>query len=242
MFKRLFAIGAIAVAGMASVPVQAATYSFACLSNSNAGHCADGEAGLVMDVTDAGNGRVDFTFRNYSAQGGIVSEVYFDDGTLLGIAALLDSGAGVDFTDQGVNPGNLPAHNNATPAFATTAGFAVDVVKNANKDGIGNTLDGGVQEFLTIRFDLINGHTFANTLQALDGQLTGSQGEPALRVGLHVVAFANGGSESFMNLAAPVPEADTYALMLVGLGLVGRVVRRQSRRQQDFQLIARTRA
>ena len=47
-----------------------------------------------------------------------------------------------------------------------------------------------------------------------------------LRIGLHVQSFPNsGGSESFVNspddVATPVPEAQTVAMMLASLGLVG---------------------
>jgi hypothetical protein len=209
-------------------PVAAATYSysFACLSSNSVANCADGAGNLVMDVSDAGNNQVDFSFRNFSALGSSISEIYFDGGVLAGIDALSDSGVGVNFTTIGVNPKNLPAANNATPDFS--ADFAADTVKNT-ADGVQNLLDGGNQEFLTLRFDLAHGYTFEQTIQALDGGITDPASGglyPALRVGLHVRSFSNGGSESFINIPTPIPEARTYAMMLVGLGLVGFMTRR----------------
>lgn len=226
-----FLLAGLTTMSVLTSTAEAETYSFSCLSNTSATNCADGAATLMMDVTNPGGGRVDFTFRNYSRLGSIISEVYFDDGTLLGISTLLDSGANVNFTTLGVSPPNLPAGNNATPPFRTTAGFSADVVKNPKKSGVKNATEvPNVQDFLTVRFDLINGKSFNDTLNALNGGIAHTAGNlsyPALRVGLHVVSFANGGSESFMNSAAPIPEADTYALMLAGLGVVGFVARRR---------------
>lgn len=215
----------LAAACCLSLGAQAATYSFSCLSGNDAVNCADGAASLVMEVSDAGNNQVDFTFRNHGLLGSAITEIYFDDGTLLAIdLPLIDSGAGVDFTNIGVSPGTLPAGNEASPPFVTTAGFAVDVVKKT-QDGIENKMDGAVLEFLTIRYDLQSGKTFDDTIRSLNGEIVDG-GAPALRVGLHVRAFSNGGSESFLNdvasvPAAPVPEADAYALVALGMGWVG---------------------
>jgi len=55
--------------------------------------------------------------------------------------------------------------------------------------------------------------------------LPNNGGPGDLRIGLHVQSFSNGGSESFVNspdgVASPFPEAQTTAMMLAGLGLVG---------------------
>lgn len=226
----------VAAAYGISSPTQAATYSFSCLSNTNMANCTDGALHLTMDVTNAGAGLVDFTFRNTSSLGAVISEVYFDDGTLLGISSLTDSGIGVSFTNLGVNPSNLPSANNASPPFATTTGFSADVVKNTN-DGVANLPDGGVQEFLTVRFNLINGKTFNDTIDALDGVLShttsGGVVYPDLRVGLHVRSFNNGGSESFINVSpssiSAVPEPESYALVLSSFGVLFFALRHRPR-------------
>lgn len=204
---------------------QAAGYSFSCLSNNNAANCADGAGALAMDVSDAGGGFVDFTFRNFSTRGSSITEVYFDDGTLLGISILGDSGKGVNFSLIKVDPKNLPAGNTAFPPFQVTAGFSADAEKNT-KDGVQNALDGGRQEFLTIRFELLSGKSFGDTIAALN-----TPGDH-LRVGLHVRGFENGGSESFLHVAQ-APEPETWALMLAGLGLIAVMQRRRDHRADE---------
>jgi hypothetical protein len=52
-------------------------------------------------------------------------------------------------------------------------------------------------------------------------------GSGELRFGLHVIAFDNGGSATYINSPTAVPEPSTYAMLLVGLGLVGFMARRR---------------
>jgi hypothetical protein len=79
---------------------------------------------------------------------------------------------------------------------------------------------------MTITFNLQSTGTYASIVSALALPNGGGVGD--LRIGVHVQSFSDGGSESFVNLPTPVPEADTYAMMLAGLGLVGFAVRRKS--------------
>ncbi|MDP1928455.1 MAG: PEP-CTERM sorting domain-containing protein [Thiobacillus sp.] len=185
------------------------TLGFYSITNSNTGAVTDGEANLSVEVIDAGGNQVQFKFTNNSTSS--LADVYFDDGTLLGIASITDSGSGVAFS-QFASPGNLPAANNASPAFMTTAGFSADSDPAVSPNGVSQG------EWLTITFNLVGGKTYADTIAALTLPNGGGAGD--LRIGVHVQSFASGGgSESFVN--TPVPEAETYAMMLAGLGLVG---------------------
>jgi hypothetical protein len=171
---------------------------------------------------------VDFTFTNFSGLGSAVTEIYFDDGTLLGLASVTDSGAGVQFSQIGSgNPSNLPGGNGITPKFETTAGFLIDVGSGGNVGGVENRLDGGVQEFVRINFTLQPGRTYADTLTALNGPLGDGLD---LRVGVHVRGFAlpfgSSISESFINLASPIPESDALAMLGAGLAALALVRRR----------------
>jgi len=182
---------------------------FSCLTGNLAGNCAIGEAQLAVDVSDLGGGQVSFLFTNSGPEASAISEIYFDDGTLLGIASIID-GLGVDF-EQDANPPDLPGGQTAIPPFEVTAGFLAESQPAPSMNGV------GPGETVEIIFDLQGGGAFADIIDEL------TTGE--LRIGIHVIAFEGGGSESFINV--PVPEPGTAALL--GLGLVALGVRRRSR-------------
>jgi MYXO-CTERM domain-containing protein len=187
---------------LAAASANAGVYTFDCITNNNAADCAAGEAQLAMDViAGPGPDQVSFVFTNFGPDALSITDVYFDDGTLLGIATITN-GAGVDFS-QGASPGNLPGGNTITPAFISTMGFNADSNPPTQPNGV------NPGEMLTITFDLIAGFSFSDTIDALN-----TPGD-VLRVGLHVQGFDGGGSESFVNVPAP------GALALVGLaGLI----------------------
>jgi hypothetical protein len=168
-----------------------------------------------VEVTDLGGGQVLFDFMNVGPNASSITDVYFDDGTLLGIAGLIDADdgiggdPGVDFS-PGASPPDLPGANNVSPAFQTTAGFSADSDPPAQPNGVNSG------QMLGIVFDLQGGGTFADILAEL------TNGD--LRIGLHVQGFTGGGSESFVN--NPIPEPTTA--LLFGLGLAGLAARRRS--------------
>jgi len=218
MKDTLFGIYGAVLLGLISLPAQAVTLDFYCITGNNAGDCSIGEAQLAVDVTSYGIGtgsgganQVLFTFTNTGSNQSTISEVYFDDGTLLALAGLIDADDGtggdpnVDFT-QGATPPDLPGGNSISPAFQVTAGFLADADNPAPKWGV------SPGESLGIIFDLQSSLTFNDTITAL--------GSGELRIGLHVINFASGGSESFVNNAVvPVPAA----IWLFGSGLLGLV-------------------
>jgi hypothetical protein len=187
-----------------SVSASAVSLGFGCISNNLAGDCAIGEAQLSVDVSDAGGSQVLFYFTNSGPSASSIADVYFDDGSLLGIASIDNSSSGVSFS-QNATPSNLPAANNASPPFVTTAGFSADSNPPVQPNGV------NPGEYLGIVFDLQSGQTFADVISELT---TG-----ALRVGIHVQGFGTGGSESFVNNPVPVPAA----VWLFGSGLLGLV-------------------
>ena len=211
-----------ALALSAAGQVEAATYGFLGISANNVNDVATGQAQLSVEVVDAGGGQVDFIFRNAGPLASSITDVYFEDGTLLGIAAVIN-GSGVDFS-QGASPGDLPDGNNVSPPFEATAGFTADSTSPAQPNGV------NPNEVLTIRFDLINGKTFADTLAALDGGTD-------LRIGIHVQGFAGGGSEAFVNgpprggsQIPGVPEPASLAIWSLGLALAGVGARRMRKK------------
>lgn len=212
------------VLGLASQQAAAlgsTTYSFYNITHNNTTNEADGEANLKVEVIELTNpNQVRFQFTNNSTSS--LTDVYFDDGSLLGISSITDSGTGVSFS-QGATPKDLPGGNDkkyVNPTFNVTTGFSADSDAPVAPNGVTNG------EWLAIDFNLINGKTYSNVLSALALPNNGGTGD--LRIGVHVQGFANGGSESFINNVSPVPEADAWAMMVAGLGLVGFMARRRS--------------
>ena len=167
-----------------TAPTPATALGFDCISDNLAGDCAIGEAQLSVDVSDPGGSQVLFTFTNSGPDASSITDVYFDDGALLGIAAIINDPPDVVFSVP-ATPSNLPSANSASPPFVTTAGFSADSDPPPQPNGV------NPGESLGIVFDLIGGLTFADVLADLaDG---------SLRIGIHVQGFATGGSESLVN-------------------------------------------
>ena len=191
----------------ATAPAKAATLSFFCITNNNAGDCAIGASQLTVNVSDAGGGQMLFHFKNMAGgSASSITDVYFDDGSLLALASVTN-GPGVSFS-QYASPPNLPGANLISPAFETTAGFLADSNPPVQPNGV------NPGEWLKIYFSLQSGGTFNDVINEL--------GDGRLRIGIHVQGFSSGGSESFVNVPATVPVP--AAVWLFGSGLVSLTV------------------
>lgn len=204
-----------------STTTHAATYGFGCIagSGSSATDCAIAEAQILMDVSEVSASQVAFTFSNTGPAQSSIEGIYFDNGTLLGISYLIDRDEGVggmngvDFTAGSASPPNLPRANNLTPAFETTAGFLTDSDSPTSRNGV------NPNEWLTVVFNLRGGGNYTTVLAEL------ASGE--VRVGLHVIDFASGGSESLINETTPVPLPAAALLFMSGLAGAGFAGRRR---------------
>lgn len=217
MGKRLLAMG---IALFAAETALAATVSFSCITDNSNYSCDAGEAQLNVEVSDIGNNQVLFTVNNSGSIDSSITEVYFDDGTLLGLSSLIDKDDGVggldgvDFTAGDVRPPDLPGGQSIVPVFEATQGFVADADNPAPKRGV-NT-----GEWLGIIFDLQSGGTFEDVMAEL--------GDGRLRIGLHVTGYEVGDddvSESFVNnpFVVPVPSMLPLFMGMVSLLLGWRV-------------------
>ena len=200
------------------------------VTNNNAGDVAIGQNQLSVDVMDLGfnaatnANQVSFKFSNDGPEDSSIVQIYFDDGSLLGLSSLIDADdgiggdPGVDFS-PGASPPDLPGGQNANPPFQVTAGFLTDADNQGGKQI--NGVNPG--EMLTVIFDLQGTQDFADVIDEL------STGD--LRIGIHVQGYASGGSESFINDPDPIPEPSQYALLAAGVGLA--ILARRKQKAQN---------
>ena len=183
--KKLIVVIVLASALFCATAEAGPTYGFDNITNNNAGDAAIGEAQLFVELFDQGS-QVEFHFTNTGPEACSITDVYFDDGTLL-ILQVIDSidnsSPGVSFS-QLASPPDLPGGTNIS--FQTTPGFSADSDTPIPDNGVNHP-----GEYLGITFDLQIGGTFQDIIDEL------TSGE--LRIGIHVQGFIGGGSEAFVN-------------------------------------------
>jgi hypothetical protein len=208
------AAGAIALASAAAHGTQV-TYGFTNVTN-NGGIAANYNSQLSVTVSDEGlpANQVDFIFENDVGLDSSITDVYFDDGTLLGLASILST-AGVSFVAN-ASPPNLPGGNTLPNPFNAT--FSADSTPPTVPNGVNAS-----SESVTIRFDLMAGQTFNDVIAALN---SGTD----LRIGIHVQGQANGQSNTYITTFIPLPAGVwAGAAALAGLGGLGWLRRRSLR-------------
>ncbi len=197
---------------------RAATIPFGqCVTDNNAGDCAIAFDQISLDVTSGGGNQVLFDFGNTGSEMLTLARIYFDDGSLMELLSI-SNGGGVSFTfDQFPGPNDLPGGENALDQFGnpdpfvTTLGF----LSGATAPPPTNGLEPGENVVLT--FKLAGGQKIDDILAEL--------GDGTLRVGVHMINFASGGSESLTT----IPEPGTFAMLGLGILGLGVIARRRDR-------------
>lgn len=225
------------------------TYGFGCITNNmGGGACGVSIAPqMFVDViggtttsavvgtappTTIGANQVLFRFRNVGSNNSSITDVYFDDGTLLAISSVVNGSIpGVNFS-AGAFPRDLPGGNAVD--FDTTAGFSADSNPPVQPRGV------NPGEELGILFDLQGSQTYASVVNSMSLSVAnpGVDVLGGLRIGIHVQGISGGFSESLVNGVCTgscnddvVPEPGFYGLLatgLVGLAFTAKKIRRRS--------------
>ena len=186
------------------------TYDFFNISGNSSVNAATGEAQLKLDVYDL-SGDVQFLFNNLGPLASTITKIYFDDDEsnrlLPNTFAILDNAPFVIFDQLPAIPAELPGANEASPPFVTTGNLSAGAANPSPHFGV------NPGESVSLLFTLAGPISFADVINAMN------MGE--LRAGIHVQAFSDGGSESFVTGNGTTPVREPATMLLFGVGLVG---------------------
>jgi len=177
---------------------------------------------LSVDVTQFGS-MVDFTFSNVGPNPSAITGIYFEDGTLLGLASVIaldpiadnPTRSGIVF-GQPASPSNMPGWSTLDPKFDASSAFTVG--SNGAQDGV------SPGESLVLRYTLQSGKTFDDVIAALNLGFTNpgpTAPRNSLRIGLHVQDL---GQDSDSLILTPVPAS--VVIGMLGICVAGLKLRK----------------
>ncbi len=159
-----------------------------------------------------------------------IARVYFEDGTLVGIASIHQFTGGSGHTDfeENSSPSDLPGGSSLNPQFSSTREFNIGADSPPPVNGV------NPGEWIEVVFNLKGVYVFSDVLDAIDRGFAKTNGEPnygmpTLRIGMHIISIDGGNSDSYlMENPQVIPLPAPLALAMVGMvGVVGSTVRRR---------------
>jgi hypothetical protein len=229
LMKSAFGFGlALAAAMVALLPAraEAESYTFSYCLEDNSGLCDSLASQLKVEVEEAADGWVEFTFTNDIGIQSSITDLYFDASGFLTKMKITGESSGVDFSAGSANPPSVPGGGSATPEFVVSTSLVADSDPPSQPNGINAT-----GEYLTISLKMATGVTFAEVVDALD---MGPDTDAGIRIAAHVQGVGPGGeSDSLIcctpngDPVTPTPEPAILALFGIGLFAVGFHVRRK---------------
>jgi hypothetical protein len=233
VFAAGLALGLIGVSPRASA--ETISLGFDVIQSTTSRAAREAEAQFRVQITDTGVGpnQALFTFTNVGSIAASITDIYFQDGTLLDIARIinqpLNRHGAVTYFSEGAKPSNLPGGKSINPSFSPTVGvnfFSLDTILPLNLLGI------NPGERLGVLFDLQSNRNFQSVMRALITPPPSTNLNPSLRIGIHVqgIGGSRGPSASYINerpngipqptpsspVAAPLPGPVWVGLLLMG--------------------------
>jgi hypothetical protein len=201
---------------------------------------AEGQFRVEVSNDNLAAGQVLFTFLNVGTIASSITDIYFQDGTLLSIARIINepdpsSKRGfLTYFSNGASPGNLPGGESLDPAFSPVVGvsfFGLDSNTPTQPMGV------NPGERLGVLFNLLPNMNFDSVKQALVTPPPSTTDRPSLRIGIHVQGMPGGVSASYINekptTGSPPPVGATVPLpatVWAGMALMGLVGAKRLRR------------
>jgi len=179
--------------------------AFSCITNNDAGDCAIGTTQLSATVVQSGGDAV-LMISMTGPQAGVVEQIFIESSFITAISFQASTATGVVAFGTGQVGGNLPG--GAMVGFDEVFNIAAD--NPAPSNGIGRHPQDDVSPQTGAFLLSLTGGDFSDLLTDL-------------RIGVHVIGYSSGGSESF--ISTPIPEPGTFALLatgLLGLATAGR--------------------